>query len=62
MLIGTNQAPVQGFSLMEVNGDKKLVGQFVEFNSLAWSIDTGVSGSPSQLLEVSDLYNRLHRD
>ena len=41
MIVGTNAAPVQGFNLMEVDDNKKLAGQYVEFNSIAWGVDIG---------------------
>ena len=54
MNVGTNAAPVQGFNLMETDGNDKLVGQYVEFNSFAWGVDTGKLSNPS-VLTISDI-------
>ncbi len=40
MYIGSEKLPIQGFNLMEVV-DGQLAGQYVEFNNIAWGIDTG---------------------
>ncbi|KIW51098.1 hypothetical protein PV05_09850 [Exophiala xenobiotica] len=45
MYVGLNQLPVRGMNLMQVNDDKQLLGQFLEFSSVAWGIDTGYSCS-----------------
>ena len=55
MIVGTDKAPVQGFNLMEIDENDKLAGQFVEFNSIAWSIDTGMPSCPSKMLRNADL-------
>ncbi|KEF52448.1 uncharacterized protein A1O9_11689 [Exophiala aquamarina CBS 119918] len=39
--IGTKQLPVQGFNLFEISEKKQINGLYVEFNSIAWGIDTG---------------------
>jgi hypothetical protein len=41
MYVGLNTLPVRGMNLMQVNEDKQLLGQFLEFSSVAWGIDTG---------------------
>ncbi|EXJ65582.1 hypothetical protein A1O7_01923 [Cladophialophora yegresii CBS 114405] len=41
MQVGTDLVPVQGFNLMEVGGNNKLLGQLIEFNSIAWAVNTG---------------------
>ncbi len=43
MQIGAQVAPVQGFSLMEIDENHKILSQHLEFNSIAWGIDTGES-------------------
>nr|KAK5441757.1 hypothetical protein LTR18_006679 [Exophiala xenobiotica] len=43
MYVGLNTLPVRGMNLMQVNEDKQLLGQFLEFSSVAWGIDTGYS-------------------
>lgn len=39
--IGSKQVPVKGFNLFEINNKKQITGLYVEFNSIAWGIDTG---------------------
>ncbi|KAK5048678.1 hypothetical protein LTR84_005769 [Exophiala bonariae] len=39
--IGSKQLPVKGFNLFEINNKKQITGLYVEFNSIAWGIDTG---------------------
>lgn len=39
--IGSKQIPVKGFNLFEVNKQKQITALHVEFNSVAWGIDTG---------------------
>jgi len=39
--IGSKQVPVQGFNLFEISNKKQITGLYVEFNSIAWGIDTG---------------------
>ncbi|OCT46103.1 hypothetical protein CLCR_00510 [Cladophialophora carrionii] len=41
MQVGTDLVPVQGFNLMEVGENNKLLGQLIEFNSIAWAVNTG---------------------
>ncbi|KIW71772.1 hypothetical protein PV04_00009 [Phialophora macrospora] len=41
MQVGIELAPVQGFNLMEVDENNKLLSQLIEFNSIAWAVDTG---------------------
>ena len=45
MIVGADEAQVQGFNLMEIDENNQLAGQYVEFNSIAWGIDTGTSPS-----------------
>ncbi|KIV95000.1 hypothetical protein PV10_02709 [Exophiala mesophila] len=39
--IGSKQVPVRGFNLFEINKQKQITSLYVEFNSIAWGIDTG---------------------
>jgi hypothetical protein len=43
MQVGIELAPVQGFNLMEIDENNKLLSQLIEFNSIAWAVDTGES-------------------
>ncbi|KIX06761.1 uncharacterized protein Z518_04737 [Rhinocladiella mackenziei CBS 650.93] len=41
MNIGSEKIPITGMNLMEINDEKQIVNQFVEFNSIAWALDVG---------------------
>jgi hypothetical protein len=41
MFVGSEQLEVKGFNLMQISTSGQLLGQFVEFNSIAWGTDTG---------------------
>ena len=41
--IGKATIPVNGFNLFEITPDKQIQDMFVEFNSIGWGIDTGLT-------------------
>ena len=41
MQVGAQLEPVQGFNLMEIDENHKILGQYIEFNNIAWGVDTG---------------------
>ncbi|RVX74168.1 hypothetical protein B0A52_02000 [Exophiala mesophila] len=44
--IGTGQYRVRGFTLIEVDQNKQVAYQYVEFNGLAWALDIGFTITP----------------
>ncbi|KIX03557.1 uncharacterized protein Z518_07110 [Rhinocladiella mackenziei CBS 650.93] len=41
--IGTKQLPINGFNLFEITPEKQIADMYVEFNNIAWGIDTGLT-------------------
>ncbi|KAK5467069.1 hypothetical protein LTS15_000039 [Exophiala xenobiotica] len=39
--IGTKQIPINGINIFEINEQMQIADMYVEFNNIAWGIDTG---------------------
>ena len=39
--IGSKQIPINGINIFEINDQKQIADMYVEFNNIAWGIDTG---------------------
>lgn len=41
--IGNRQIPINGMNLFDITTDMQIADMFVEFNNIAWGIDTGLT-------------------
>ncbi|KAK6371492.1 hypothetical protein LTS17_008742 [Exophiala oligosperma] len=41
--IGTRQLPVNGINIFEITAKKQIADMYVEFDNIAWGIDTGIT-------------------